>query len=96
MSADRPEPPSADSTVDRIDCDLDLRGLKCPLPALKTDAALGRLEAGKILRVVTTDPMSVVDIPNLARQRGDNLIGQERQESDLVFIIRKKMPRSAE
>ena len=44
---------------------LDLRGLRCPLPALKTRKALTRLAAGDRLVIECTDPLSTLDIPNL-------------------------------
>jgi tRNA 2-thiouridine synthesizing protein A len=76
------------------DLDLDLRGLKCPLPALKLQAALDRLREGAIVRVTTTDPMAVIDVPHLVGQRGDELIDAIRREDAAVFVIRKR--RSAE
>lgn len=69
---------------------LDLRGLKCPLPALKTRKALTRAAGGDLLVVTCTDPMAAIDIPNLVRETGDSLEGQERQERLLVFRIRKR------
>jgi tRNA 2-thiouridine synthesizing protein A len=74
-------------TMSRID--LDLSGLKCPLPALKTRKALMRLAAGDELVVTATDPMSVIDIPNMARETGDVLEAQSTSEDRLVFHIRK-------
>ena len=68
---------------------LDLRGLKCPLPALKTRKALTKLRAGDELVVECTDPLSSVDIPNLLRETGDQLVDQKRAEDRLVFRIRK-------
>jgi len=41
---------------------LDLTGLKCPLPALKTRKALKALRLGDFLEVYCTDPLSVIDI----------------------------------
>ncbi|MGC3777924.1 sulfurtransferase TusA family protein, partial [Escherichia coli] len=49
---------------------LDLTGLKCPLPALKTRKALKPLKPGDQLEVHCTDPLSVIDIPNLIRETG--------------------------
>lgn len=69
---------------------LDLRGLKCPLPALKTRKALTRVAAGSVLVVTCTDPMAAIDIPNLVRETGDSLEAQERDATALVFRIRKK------
>jgi len=68
---------------------LDLRGLKCPLPALKTRKALGGLQRGDELVVECTDPLSSVDIPNLLRETGDELVKQERVDERFVFRIRK-------
>ena len=52
---------------------LDLAGLKCPLPALKTRKALKALKPGDFLEVRCTDPLSVIDIPNLIRETGDKV-----------------------
>jgi tRNA 2-thiouridine synthesizing protein A len=68
---------------------LDLKGLKCPLPALKARKALSRMGAGEILVIACTDPMAAIDIPHLANQTGDRLEGQERNDGVLVFRIRK-------
>jgi len=42
---------------------LDLTGLKCPLPALKTRKALKGLKPGDVLEVSCTDPLSVSTFP---------------------------------
>lgn len=68
---------------------LDLSGLKCPLPALKTRKALGRLGPGDRLVVTCTDPMAAIDIPNLIRETGDELERQDGSGAALVFAIRK-------
>lgn len=66
---------------------LDLRGLKCPLPALKTRKALRELPAGARLVVECTDPLSALDIPNLVRETGDVLDGATKDGDVLVFAI---------
>jgi tRNA 2-thiouridine synthesizing protein A len=70
---------------------LNLRGLKCPLPALKARKALTRLSAGDALVLECTDPLTAIDIPNLVRQTGD-LLEESAKQADgtlLVFRIRK-------
>jgi tRNA 2-thiouridine synthesizing protein A len=67
---------------------LDLAGLRCPLPALKTRKALAALPAGARLEVRCTDPMSVIDIPNLVRETGDT-VEVKRQDEAIVFLIEK-------
>jgi tRNA 2-thiouridine synthesizing protein A len=68
---------------------LDLTGLKCPLPALKTRKALKPLKAGDMLEVHCTDPLSVIDIPNLIQETGDRVEITERSEQRIVFLIEK-------
>lgn len=68
---------------------LNLRGLKCPLPALKTRKALRGLDAGDLLVVECTDPLAVIDIPHLVRETGDVLEKQMQEAETLRFSIRK-------
>jgi tRNA 2-thiouridine synthesizing protein A len=68
---------------------LDLTGLKCPLPALKTRKALKALRLGDFLEVHCTDPLSVIDIPSLIRETGDRVEIAERNEHGIVFLIEK-------
>jgi tRNA 2-thiouridine synthesizing protein A len=68
---------------------MNLRGLKCPLPALKTRKALSSLAAGDLLIIECTDPLAAIDIPNLMRETGDTLEASSRTDDLLVFSIRK-------
>jgi tRNA 2-thiouridine synthesizing protein A len=68
---------------------LDLTGLKCPLPALKTRKALKPLRPGDRLEVHCTDPLSVIDIPNLIRETGDKVEITDRSAQRIVFLIEK-------
>jgi tRNA 2-thiouridine synthesizing protein A len=68
---------------------MNLRGLKCPLPALRTKKALGALKHGDLLVIECTDPLSAIDIPSLLRQTGDSLEGQSKTKKVLTFRIRK-------
>jgi len=68
---------------------LDLTGLKCPLPALKTRKALKSVTPGDFLEVHCTDPLSVIDIPNLIRETGDKVEITTRDERKIVFLIEK-------
>jgi tRNA 2-thiouridine synthesizing protein A len=69
---------------------LDLTGLKCPLPALKTRKALRALMPGDRLEVHCTDPLAVIDIPALIQQTGDRVDMIERSDSKIVFMIEKR------
>jgi len=69
---------------------LNLRGLKCPLPALRTRKALSRLAPDHVITVECTDPLSEIDIPNLIRETGDHLEQAIRQDALFIFRIRKR------
>ena len=68
---------------------LDLRGLKCPLPVLRTRKHLRDLATGSRLRVETTDPLSVIDIPHFCREDGHRLVSSAPVEGGHSFVIEK-------
>ena len=68
---------------------LNLRGLKCPLPALRTKKALRGMAAGDLLTIECTDPLTAIDIPNLLRETGDKLERKNKDQDLLTFTIRK-------
>jgi tRNA 2-thiouridine synthesizing protein A len=80
-------------THERADVELDCSGLLCPLPVYQASLALGELSPGQVLRLTTTDPGALEDIPALARQNGSILLSAERNEDNQVFWIEKR-PRS--
>ena len=72
------------------DVELDLRGLKCPLPVLRTRKVLARLAPGVEVRVVATDPMSAIDIPHMCQEDGHTLVASDRPDDrTLRFHIRR-------
>ncbi|MGE0007221.1 MAG: sulfurtransferase TusA family protein [Parvibaculaceae bacterium] len=68
---------------------LDLTGLKCPLPALKTRKALRPLKPGDRLEVHCTDPLSAIDIPHLVGETGDRIESTARDGDRIIFLIEK-------
>ena len=71
------------------DSALDLRGLKCPLPVLKTRKHMRGLAPGARLRFETTDPLAVIDVPHFCREDGHQLLDSNAVEGGHVFIIEK-------
>ena len=76
--------------IEMADKTVSLRGLKCPLPALRTKKLLSGMASGDRLTIECTDPLSAIDIPNLLRQTGDALEDKQRDGELLTFRIRKK------
>ncbi|MEP7029771.1 MAG: sulfurtransferase TusA family protein [Pseudolabrys sp.] len=69
---------------------MNLRGLKCPLPALRVKKKLSSLKSGDLIVAECTDPLTAIDIPNLLRQTGDTLEGKAEAGDVMTFRIRKK------
>jgi tRNA 2-thiouridine synthesizing protein A len=75
--------------MSRTEKTINLRGLKCPLPALRTRKVLKSLSAGDVIVVECTDPLSAIDIPHLLSETGDTLEGSKQADGLLIFRIRK-------
>lgn len=69
---------------------MNLRGLKCPLPALRVRKTLSGLQTGDLVVAECTDPLAAIDIPNLLRQTGDTLEAKTEADGVMTFRIRKK------
>lgn len=76
-------------SLDPEPLDLDLRGLKCPLPVLRTRKALRRMAGGTSLLVRCTDPLAGIDIPHLVREEGHALLRQSHDGEAWAFHIAK-------
>ena len=74
---------------------LDLRGLKCPLPALRTRKALLAAPPGAVVVVRCTDPMAAIDLPNLARETGDLMVSVADAGGYREFRILRRGPECA-
>ena len=68
---------------------LDLRGLKCPLPALFARRALRNGASGHCLTVLTDDPMAPVDIPHMCWQEGFEVLTTETREGVTALALRR-------
>ena len=76
-------------SIEAIEMTLDLRGLNCPLPALRTAKALRGMPAGAMLVVECTDPMAAIDVPHSAGENGATLESRRVNGGVLIFRIRR-------
>jgi len=68
---------------------LDLRGLNCPLPVLKTQKAMRSMAVEEQVWVETTDPLSAIDIPNFCENDGHKLLQVEEADGYQRYLIEK-------
>jgi tRNA 2-thiouridine synthesizing protein A len=73
-----------------MDETLDLRGLKCPLPAMLAKKALARLTPGATLTVLASDPLAVVDIPHMCHGEGHAVESMASRDGISEFLLRAK------
>jgi tRNA 2-thiouridine synthesizing protein A len=72
-----------------FDDELDATGLNCPLPILRAKKALNGMEAGKVLRIIATDPGSVKDFEAFAKQTGNELMSSTEEGGKFMFLMKK-------
>jgi tRNA 2-thiouridine synthesizing protein A len=73
-----------------MDHELDCLGLLCPLPVLKARKRLQGLKSGDTLKLIATDPASVIDVPHFCNEQGHVLISHEAENGRYIFRIRRK------
>jgi len=61
---------------------LDVRGLLCPLPVIRTQDRIRQLSPGTLLEVTATDPGTMEDIPAWCRVHGHDMVTAEALEED--------------
>jgi tRNA 2-thiouridine synthesizing protein A len=77
----------SDITVDEI---VDLKGLNCPMPMLKTKKALQGAASGRIMQIEITDSGSKTDMPALLKRSGDELLDVKEDGGVFTFLVKKK------
>ncbi len=73
--------------IAKFAAEIDLRGLRCPLPVLQTQKRLKQLTAGDRLRVLADDPLAGIDIAHLCREEGHRLIAHRDLGEASAFVI---------
>ncbi len=76
--------------MQKIDKELDARGLVCPLPILRTKQSLAGMTSGQTLKIVATDPGSMIDFQVFAEQTGNELLSLSQSDKEFIFLLRKR------
>ena len=69
---------------------LDVSGLKCPMPILRTKKTLAEMASGEILEICATDPATKEDFAAFAKQTGHQLLEQLETDASLIFYLKRK------
>ena len=73
----------------KIDLELDLKGLSCPMPVIKVSKGIKELEPGQILKAVTSDRGSLTDFPAWAETSGNEIVETVEGDGVFEFYIRR-------
>jgi len=73
--------------------DLDLTGLKCPMPALLTEKALRGMAEGERLLVTVTDALAPIDLRHVCQRGGHEFFGERTQENGARQLLIRCGPR---
>ncbi|UCE97599.1 MAG: sulfurtransferase TusA family protein [Dehalococcoidia bacterium] len=73
----------------KVDLELDLRGLLCPLPMVRVSQNITNVPIGGIIKAIATDPGSLADIPSWARTTGNEVVKTERADKDITFFVKR-------
>lgn len=69
---------------------IDVRGLTCPRPLLKTKQMLSEMDPGQVLHVIANDVTTRPTIPAYLGHSGDKLIKIDEDGAELHHFIKKK------
>ena len=69
---------------------LDAKGLKCPMPIVRTAQAMKNLTSGQLLEVLATDPGAVADFAAWSRSTGNAIVASSVEGGVYRFVVRRK------
>jgi len=76
--------------VNKVDRELDVKGLNCPMPLLKAKKAINEMAGGEKIKVLATDPGSVRDFELFAKQSGHQLLDSGSIDGVYYYYLQKK------
>lgn len=68
--------------------ELNARNLLCPLPVIRTQDAINKLQVGDELQVHCTDPGALHDIPTWCRINGHEVINIKQDGREITITVR--------
>ena len=78
-----------DSAVVCADVELNLSGMKCPLPVLKARRQINQMAPSTVLKVIADDPAAPIDFEHFCATGGHNLLSSTERAGVFTFYIAK-------
>ncbi|MFH1542645.1 MAG: sulfurtransferase TusA family protein [bacterium] len=73
----------------KIDKEVDLTGVACPINYVKTKLALEALAAGQILAILLDDGEPIVNVPRSAKEDGHKILEVNKINDSYQVLIRR-------
>ena len=73
----------------KVDLELHLKGLLCPIPIVKVSQNIKNIPVGGVIKAIATDIGALADFPSWARTTGNEVLKTERKDKDLIFYIKR-------
>jgi len=68
---------------------LDCKGDRCPLPIIKTNKMIKTMKPDQILKMISTDPVSTLDMAAWSHSSGHELLESITGNGEYIFYVRK-------
>ena len=68
--------------------ELDARRMLCPMPVIRTQEKVEKLQVGDTLTVLCTDPGAIHDIPAWCRVNGHEVLGIQQENEEISIRLR--------
>ena len=88
MHSDLPKIDSPDDGM-TADVELNLTGMKCPLPVLKARRQINQVAPRSVLKVTADDPAAPLDFEHFCHTGGHDLLSSTEQAGIFTFHIAK-------
>ncbi len=73
----------------QVDKSVDARGTSCPGPLLAAKKAMGEIQSGQILEVLSSDEGTKKDVPKWATKKGHDYLGTVEESGYFKIYIKK-------
>lgn len=74
----------------KVDQNIDLRGVSCPLNYVKTKLKLEEMEVEQVLEVLLDDGESIVNVPRSVKEDGHKILEIEQVEDYFKVLVKKE------
>jgi TusA-related sulfurtransferase len=72
-----------------METELDLRGLYCPIPILRTREEIEKVKIGDLLRVMADDPAAEEDLKRWTKRTGQEVVNVKKEGEEITVTIRR-------